>query len=148
MTSKTCIKNTSYELVKWYVYSLLRRIPGFFSLRMWQWSKGVREVTEWSIRLSGRKASQAEGEGEPSTLAELRGACRALSKCSSALWFCCSVAKSCWPFVTPWTEASQPPLSPRVCSDSSVSRWCYLTISLWFYSCFNDPHQSRGKNMS
>ena len=51
-----------------------------------------------------------------------------LAKC-----YCCySVTKSCL-FVTPWTTASQAPLSSsisRICSNSSLlSRWCYLTIS-------------------
>ena len=33
-------------------------------------------------------------------------------------------------FMTPWTEANQPSLSPWICSNSCpLSWWCYLTIS-------------------
>ena len=45
---------------------------------------------------------------------------------------CCSVAKPCWFFVTPWTATCQAPLclkSPGVCPNSCpFSWWCYLTI--------------------
>ena len=48
--------------------------------------------------------------------------------------YCCSVAKSCLTFATPWTAAHQASLSftisPGVCSNSCpLNQWCYPTIS-------------------
>ena len=62
--------------------------------------------------------------------------------CFSTLWllpqlyppsFCCSVTKSCWLFVTPWTAAYQtfyPSPSLEVCPSSCpLNWWCHPTIS-------------------
>ena len=68
---------------------------------------------------------------------------------------CCSIAKSVWLFVTPWTAAGRlpyPSLSPWVCSNScSVSQWCLPTISSSaapFSSCPQSFQASRSFPMS